>query len=122
MTDQQDDERRRFQSALMDAWKKVEGREFFPDLMFKRFAIGSYEIPDIESRWQGWQMARSMAPVVTEAMVARIICHYDAPSDMNSCCPVPMGEKQCQVKARAILSELHQPGSKPLSPHGERVE
>lgn len=41
-----------------------------------------------------------------EEAVANIICHYVHPSDFNSCCSEPMGEKSCQVKARAVIAEL----------------
>jgi len=42
--------------------------------------------------------------------VARAICHYpNGPSDTNSCCQEPMGEKRCQVKARAAIMAMREP-------------
>jgi hypothetical protein len=39
--------------------------------------------------------------------VALVLCHYPAgPSDVNSCCPEPMGQKRCQIKAREVLQTL----------------
>ena len=40
--------------------------------------------------------------------VASEICHYRKPSNYNSCCASPMGEKRCQVLARAIFAALPQ--------------
>ena len=38
---------------------------------------------------------------------AREICSYPSgPSDFNSCCPEPMGQKRCQRQVDAILDTL----------------
>jgi hypothetical protein len=42
--------------------------------------------------------------------VALVLCHYPTgPSDVNSCCPEPMGEKRCQVKARLAIAAMRNP-------------
>lgn len=44
--------------------------------------------------------------MITDEMVeaaANAICHYGRPSDLNSCCAEPMGQKRCQRHARASL-------------------
>lgn len=47
------------------------------------------------------------APMTDEEQIAAIVCHYSKPSDFNSCCPEQMGEKSCQIKARAIVALGH---------------
>ncbi len=43
-----------------------------------------------------------------ERRVATALCAYQTtgPSDTNSCCPQPMGEKRCQVSARAAVAAM----------------
>ena len=43
----------------------------------------------------------------TIEMMALEFCYYPkGPSDLNSCCQAPMGDKTCQRKARAALAAL----------------
>lgn len=120
MTAQQDDERRLFeemQRGLLDFWPSELDRR--PN--------GEYKLLYIEAKFQGWQMARSMAPVVTEAMVEagarglsakqyeHDLAFYGAenigPPDSPDC----IVESEQREYARACLTAA-------LSPHGERVE
>lgn len=36
-------------------------------------------------------------------VVAAAICPLSPPSELNSCCPQPMGEKRCQIDADAAI-------------------
>jgi hypothetical protein len=47
------------------------------------------------------------APAASERvieLVSTALCDYrTGPSDSNSCCPYPLGEKRCQKNARAAI-------------------